>query len=255
MSPAEPPPPLTILQHTLLRRTQHVVAQEAKGVLAEYRGLVDEDDLLGAGNLAHYKAILRYDPQKGSNLEAYARPRVRGAMLRLVKAETRDKKLKRKMQVAAADRMAADPEDFDLMKLRDKRELVEDLLDKLSDRLASAMWLAGASEAKQQAADDPEAAADYAEALDALEVVLRPLPEQERTLLDMVFASDFLIDDVAEELNVDRKTVWRRLQRILEKLRRELYMLGVKRAPTAVVHPFVRPLLTPRAPPRSREEE
>jgi RNA polymerase sigma factor (sigma-70 family) len=255
MANSRPLPPLTIQQHRMAVRMEHVVAEQAKIVLGDYHGLVDEEELHSEGKLALCRAILRYDETKSSDPEAHARGRVRGAMLRLVKTETRARKLKRVMQRAAAERMATYVEDFDVMKLRDKREQVEELLDKISDRLASAMWLAGANEEKQQASDDPEAAAEYAETIAALEVVLKPLPEKERLLLDLIFASSFNLEDAAEEMGVDRQTAWRRLQRVLEKLRRELYMLGVARAPAAVVHPFVRPLLTPRAPRRSSEED
>jgi RNA polymerase sigma factor (sigma-70 family) len=244
--------PLTIKQHMLVKRAQHVVDEEAAWLGRKYRGLVDVDDLKSEGKLALYRSVLRFDEQVSPELVPYARRRVRGSMLRLVKAETRQAKVKRAVAVASAERMANYTDDFNIQKLRDDLDEIQRRIDLAASRHASAMWLAGANEAKLQAADDPEFAIEFGETIAALEAVLKPLPEKDRTLLDLVFASGFNLEQAGEELGVDRQTAWRRIQRILEKLRQDLTALGVTRAPSPAGYAVVRPLLVPRAPPNVR---
>jgi RNA polymerase sigma factor (sigma-70 family) len=244
--------PLTIKQHMLVKRAQHVVDEEAAWLGRKYRGLVDVDDLKSEGKLALYRSVLRFDEQVSPELVPYARRRVRGSMLRLVKAETRQAKVKRSVAIASAERMANYTDDFNIQKLRDDLDELQRRIDLAASRHASAMWLAGASEAKLQAVDDPEFAVEFGETIAALEAVLKPLPEKDRTLLDLVFASGFNLEQAGEELGVDRQTAWRRTQRILEKLRQDLTALGVTRAPRPAGYAVVRPLLVPRAPPKER---
>jgi RNA polymerase sigma factor (sigma-70 family) len=238
-------PPLTIKQHQLVRRALPMVDEEAARLKRKYGWAVEEEDLRSAGKLALYQCASRFDEQRRVPFEGYARFRVRGAMRSLVKAETRGARLKREMTRAAAERMADYHDDYDV--LRDDLTEIQRRLDLMCDRQASATWLAGASQARREADQDPEAAAEYAQVLDALEDVVAPLAKDERALLDLVFGCGFNLERTAEELGVVKDTAWRRIHRVLDKLRVALAALGVTRAPEPMSHPAVRPLLLVRA--------
>jgi RNA polymerase sigma factor (sigma-70 family) len=239
-------PVLTIAQHGLVRRALHVLDEEARRIKAKYGAAVDADDLTSKGKLALYQCVLRFDPQVCASFEGYARFRVRGTMLDHVASETIGARVRRRMARAGAERVATYHDDYDVM--RHDRAEFQRRLDLMCDREAAAMFLAGGGQARREAGDDPEAAAEYAEAIDALEKVVAPLGEDERRLLELVYASDFNLEEAGASLGVVKETAWRRIHRLLEKLRVALTALGVTRAPEPMKHPSVPTVLVPRAP-------
>jgi RNA polymerase sigma factor for flagellar operon FliA len=243
-------PPLTIKQHGLVRRALYVVDEEAAKVARRYGGLVPLDDLRTAGKLALYGCARRFVEGPGRTFEGYARFRVRGAMKDEVRCETREARVRREMARAGTNHMGDYHDDYDILR-HDPAEL-ERRLDAMCDEHATVMWLGGAMQARREAEQDPEAAAEYADTLAALDVVLGPIGEDDRTLLDLVFASGFKIEEAADALGVVRETAGRRLKRVLERLRRALAPLGVLAPPEPMSHPGVRPILVGRGPPREK---
>jgi RNA polymerase sigma factor for flagellar operon FliA len=239
-------PILTIAQHGRVRHALHVLDDEARRVKAKYGAWVDADDLTSKGKLALYQCALRFDPQVCASFEGYARFRVRGAMLNHIALQTIGARVRRRMARAGAERVATYHDDYDVM--RHDRAEFQRRLDLMCDREATAMLLAGGEQARREAGDDPEAAAEYAETIGALERVVAPLSEDERKLLDLVYASDFNLEDAAASLGVVKNTAWRRIHRLLEKLRVALRALGITQAPEPMKHPSVRAVLVPRTP-------
>lgn len=239
-------PPLTIKQHQLVRRALHVVDEEAAKIKSRYGAAVDTDDLKSDGKLALYQCARRFDEERCPSFEGYARFRVRGAMLGQVACETIAARVHRRMTRAGAERVADYNDDYDV--LRHERAEFQRRLDLMCEREAAAMFLAGGQQARREAADDPEAGAEYAEAIAALDTVMTPLGEDDRTLLALIYASDFNLEQAAAELGVAKETAWRRIHRLLDKLRVALVALGVTHAPEPMRHPRVRPVLVPRAP-------
>jgi RNA polymerase sigma factor for flagellar operon FliA len=240
---------LTIHQHGLVSRALHVVDEEAAKLRARFGDLVDANDLKSKGKLALYQCARRFDRQRCRSFEGYARFRVRGAMLDHVARETISARVRRKIERASAERVADYHDDYDV--LRDDRSEMQRRLDLMCAREAAAAYLAGAEQARHEAGHDPEAAAEYAETIAALDTVVTPLSEDERTLLDLLYASDFNLEQAAAELGVVKETAWRRIHRLLERLRIALVALGVTQAPEPMSHPSVRPVLVARAPPRT----
>jgi len=242
-------PVLTIQQHGLVRRALHVVDEEAAKTKSKYDDAVDADDLKSRGKLALYQCAQRFDKARCRSFEGYARFRVRGAMLDHVACETTAARVQRKIARASAERVADYHDDYDV--LRHERDEFQRRLDLMCEREVAAAYLAGGEQARREAGHDPEAAADYAETIAALDTAVMPLSAEERMLLDLLFASDFNLEQAAAELDVVKETAWRRIHRLLDKLRVALVALGVTHAPQPMRHPSVRPVLVPRAPRRA----
>lgn len=238
-------PALTIQQHGLVRRSQQVVDDEARKTKARFGAAVDLDDLKSTGKLALYECARRFDSQRCASFEGYARFRVRGAMMELVACETTSARVRRAIERASTERVADYHDDYNVM--RDERSEFQRRLDLMCARETAAAFLAGAEQARSEATHNPEAAAEYAEAIAALNRVIAPLGDDERALLDLVFASGFNLEQAATELGVVKETAWRRIHRLLEKLRAALAALGVTHAPEPMKHPLVGSVLIPRA--------
>ena len=233
--------PLTIAQHLMVSRALDVVDQELGRVLRRYGAAVDEQGARSDGNAALLASARRFEEGRGKSFATFARFRVRGAMLSHVRAATRRGAIKLKMLRALANRMAEYHDDFDV--LEHDRDECQRRLDAMGAEHAMAAALAGAEEARRQADDDAELAEEYVEAIEGLGKVVGPLGQEERRLLDLVFASDFNFHQAAEDLGVAKDTAWRRLRRLLVKLRRGLRQYDITRAPPPVDLPGVRPVL------------
>jgi len=222
-------PPLTLPQHLLVRDTLHVIEEHARYFERKYRGFIAGDDLRSEGKLALYAAARRFEPARGKDFDVYASYRVKGAMRRLVKAETRQARVTKDMELALLGRMADYADDFDILR-HDKAEF-QTRLDLLCEQASAAMFYAGAERARREAEQDPEVAVEYAQVLDALRALVVATVPEEREVLDLVFGHGFNLDEAAEAMGVVRKTASRRLAKVLAKLRYEFWILGVKGPP------------------------
>jgi RNA polymerase sigma factor FliA len=237
-------PPLTVAQHKRVRQALPIVEEEAAKLKRRYGASVDLGDLMSIGKLALYGCVRRFEPGPKRSFEGYARFRVRGAMHDDIRCATRQARIRREMARMGSNRMADYHDDYDI--LRHDRDEHQRRADLMTEHHATAMWLGGAMQARREAEHDPEAAAEYASIRARLELVLEPLSDDERKLLDLVFASWFKIDEAADALGVVRETAGRRLRRLLDRLRRQLIALGVTEAPEPMNHPGVRPFFVVR---------
>jgi RNA polymerase sigma factor (sigma-70 family) len=225
-------PALTIKQHNLVKRALHVVDQEALRVAAML-GLSPKhdrvDDFRSIGKLALYDAVTRLDETRG-NLESFGRLRVRGAILKTIKRETRAARIEVAMACAVAYRMADYWDDFNIL-VHDEPEC-ERRLHILLDSALAAMFASGVEHAQRDTADDVVVARDeYARAMAVLKEVVLALNPSERTLLDMLFGCGFDQHQAAEQLGVHKDTAWLRLKRLLARLRVEMEKRLVLAAP------------------------
>ena len=65
----------------LIESHQHIVVRLARQLACRTSHGITQDDLSGAGYLGLVEAAQRYDATQNDSFEAYARTRVRGAML------------------------------------------------------------------------------------------------------------------------------------------------------------------------------
>lgn len=234
MSPDEPV--LTIDQHLWVREALHVVDEQARHVAGMLHVSPDADmvdDWRSVGKIALYDAVRRFDPERKRKLATFARYRVRGAILNTVRAEKRHARIELALARAVAFRMSEYTDDYDI--LRHSPEELKRRLDMFCDSAAAVMFAAGAAEACAATADDPLVAAgerhEHARAVAVLQELVRALEPEERSLLDMLFGLSFDLQKAADQLGVHKQTAWRRLQRLLESLRRELHTRYVREAP------------------------
>ncbi len=255
--------PLTIDQHKKVRAALPLVEKHATHFEREYGRLVEGDDLRTVGKLALYAAARRFDEKRVtvpradetggmSGFEVFASYRVKGAMRNAVKAETKQERIKKEMDRAFYNRMAEYTDDFDI--LRHDQPEFQRRLDLMCQHALSAMFYAGAEQARREEEDDAETALAYAESLATLRTLVLALKPDERQVLDLVYGYGFNLDDASDAMNVARVTAWRRLHRVLESLRRELETIGLRDMP-APVNLSRPPLCLVRPPPLGRGEE
>jgi RNA polymerase sigma factor (sigma-70 family) len=233
--------PLTIKQHLMVSRTIDVVDEELERARYKYGTALDESDARSNANKALIACARRFEEGRGKSFATYARFRVRGVMLSHVRAAGRRDRILLQMRRALANRMAEYHDDFD--SARHDKDECQRRLDAMGAEHAIAMALAGGEAARLAAAEDSEIADEYIDAIEAVEKVVGTLDKEERRLLDLIYASDFTFEEVAAELGVEKGTAWRRLRRLLPKLRRELHKRGVKKAPPPMDLPLARPVL------------
>ncbi len=233
--------PLTIKQHLLVSRAIDVVDEEIERAQRKYGAALDEDAARSDAGRALMACARRFEESRGKSFATYARFRVRGVMLSHVRAATRRAGVLLAMRRALARRMAEYHDDFD--SVRHDKDEIQRRLDEMGAEHALAMALAGAEATRRAAADDPQGAMEWAEVIEALEKVVGALGAEERRLLDLVFASDFSLEEAAEDLGVVKETAWRRLRRLLVKLRRGMHAQKITRTPEAVDLPRARPVL------------
>jgi RNA polymerase sigma factor (sigma-70 family) len=227
------PPPLTIKQHAEVMGALFVVDEEAlrvAGMLHLPPKHHRVDDFRSIGKIALYDAVTRYDENRGS-FPAFGRWRVRGAILKTVKRETRDERIELEMACAVANRMCDYWDDFNILE-HDKAECSR-RLDVFFDAATVAMFVAGAEQALREANDDAVALRElYARAIEALREIVLALEDDERKLLDLLFGCGFNLHRAGEQLGVHKMTAWQRLQRLLTRLKRELHMRHVLEPPS-----------------------
>jgi RNA polymerase sigma-B factor len=185
---------------------------------------VDVDDLEQAGSIGLIKAVDRFDPARGVELGAYARPTVEGEIRRHLRDHGAIVRAPRRLYELNAR----------LRRLR--RELPRILGRPATDaELAEA---AGASEEDAAAADrlattltplpleaaEPATPDPYAEAEDRILLTscISRLRERDRTIVHLSFYAGLSQRQIARALGISQVQVSRSLSRSLERCRRQL---------------------------------
>jgi RNA polymerase sigma factor for flagellar operon FliA len=254
-----PAPALTMKHHQLVREALPVVGECASHVCWRYDlqgrperrhvhtgsagDCVGYSDMGTIGKLALYDAVQRYQEGRNRSFARFARYRVFGAMMNEVKATTRQRRIEREMLRAFAYYMADYVDDFNIMQ-HDRPEM-QRRVDVMCDAALAVMFVVGAEEARREAERDVLAdAEENADAIEALREIVAELDDDQRRLLDMLFAHGFDQHRVGEEIGVTRETVNRRMARLTADLKRLLKTFGIKRAPPLVQLGEVRPVLS-----------
>jgi RNA polymerase sigma factor FliA len=226
-------PPLTIAQHGLVRDAMHVIEVRAKQILREWPHQVEAGDLHTVGKLALYDAVSRFDPKLGVELGAFASLRVYGAMLDTIQAETKDDRIRLAVERVRARSTEYYTDDFNLLHHDD--EELRRRLDKFKEHVLAVAFTAGLEEAQHATAQDPIAERqEYARAMAALRNAVAGLEPPEQDFLASLFCDGLTLEELAAQLDRTKTIAWRRVQGILERLRKSLLRSGVKRAPRPV---------------------
>jgi RNA polymerase sigma factor for flagellar operon FliA len=195
---------------------------------------IDRDDLYGFGMLGLINAADSYEPARGLQFSTYAYTKIRGAILdelrrldflprgrrdkvreleRIVaELEQRDGIAPSLEQIARALDITVDEVDAILLTAKSAAQASIDedastgLLEKLSD----------------PSSDDPQGSAEWLETKRSLEVAIRALPQQDRTVITLYYGEELLLREIASVLGVTESRVSQIHTRALYRLNCEL---------------------------------
>lgn len=186
---------------------------------------VDADDLNSAGLVGLLQALRNYDPSSGSSFEAYARLRVRGAMLDELRRmdwvpRTVHEKARRIQDALCAleQKLGRSPTDAEMARAM-KLTLNEytDLLDEV--RPASFVCLDAAFDSESGDAcslyelvghpddEDPVEKVSRQELKEVILARLKVLPEMQRKVLALYYAEDMHLREIAEVFGVTESRI------------------------------------------------
>lgn len=223
-------PVLTIAQHKLVREVMHILEPLAKWVKKSFArfGILDLDDLQSIGKLALYRAVVRFHEELG-DWEPYAKLRAKGDMINAAKAESRAARVHQAALAAVAQHVAHRADNVNI--LHDTLAQMQILLDKICSATLLVQFAAGVEQAAREEANHDSDIEEYAAAITLLREAKATLPPDLQHLVRRVFQERTRYEDIGIELDVDRKTVARRLNRALDRLREYLAAHGVTHAP------------------------
>ena len=208
-------------------------------VAARYAGRgVDPEDLRQVGFVGLMKAINRFDPDRGIEFVAFARPTVQGEIQRHFRDKRRWIQLPRRLQeTKALLRGATETLTHQLGRAPTVAELAGHL-DVEEDLVLEAMTAedtftltsldaafvsddpAGAGPLDHLGIEDPSFA--LLVDLQALRPLLAALPPRERTILELRFFRDLTQTQIGEELGISQMHVSRLLAKTLRQLREQM---------------------------------
>lgn len=223
-------PALTLPQHKLVREVLYILEPLAKWVKKSFArfGLLDVDDLQSVGKLALYHAVVRFHAELGE-WDAYAKLRAKGDMINAAKAESRAGRVHQAALAAVAEHVAHRTDNVNI--LHDTLAQMQVMLDKICSATLVVQFAAGVEQAARDEANHDSEIQDYAAAISLVREAKATLSPEMQHLLRRVFQERMRYEDIGLELDVDRKTVARRLNRALDRLREYLVAHGVTHAP------------------------
>lgn len=223
-------PALTIPQHQLVREVLYILEPLAKWVKKSFArfGILDVDDLQSVGKLALYHAVVRFHEELGE-WDSYAKLRAKGDMINAAKGESRAARVHQAALVAVAEHVAHRSDNVNI--LHDTLAQMQILLDRICSATLVVQFAAGVEQVARDETNRGDEVQDYAAAITLLREAKATLPPDLQHLLRRVFQERIRYEDIGVELDVDRKTVARRLNRALDRLREYLVAHGVTHAP------------------------
>lgn len=181
------------------------------------------DDLVHDGTVGLLEAKSRFDPVHGVKFEAFAYPRVRGA---IIDGVARLKRHTRKVHAACKRLALMDGVMEEAGVERAERdhavdpEAVSGAIDAMLHGLAASFVLSSVAEVERS--ESPEDA--NIRRLDSrkLHSAVRALPDEDQTLLHALYVEDRVLEDVGSELGISKGQASRRHAKVLERLHARL---------------------------------
>ncbi|MBT9258357.1 MAG: sigma-70 family RNA polymerase sigma factor [Clostridiales bacterium] len=209
----------------LFRRAQAGDEDAAAQLVARHEGLVihvarrfssppsGREDLLQAGRLALWQAILRFDPDRGTSFASYAVPLILGEVRKAWEGLQGPFSLSRgQKELLGKVRRARD----ELLKAKGREPTLRELATAVgvSPEDLAALPMEGSLQDLAQVSPDPEAG------LAALtwSLFLEGLPPLERELLRLRFEKDLSQDETAQRLGISQAQVSRKERALRRRL-------------------------------------
>jgi RNA polymerase sigma-B factor len=199
---------------------------------------VDSDELQQVGFVGLVLAIQRFDPDRGSDFTAFAKPTVQGEIRRYFRDKRRWIRLPRRLQeTKAALREATDTLTHELGRAPTVDELAAQLAvspDLVLEALTADDAFSPLSLDAPMASDedgsysiaetvgDSEPRYDLLTDWESLKPLLQSLPERERRILQLRFFEDRTQSEIGAELGLSQMHISRLLAATLAKLRTQL---------------------------------
>jgi RNA polymerase sigma factor for flagellar operon FliA len=222
-------PPLSARQAQYAAELVPLIREQARSTARLVRG-AKIDDMIGVGNEAVMGIAIRFEPERGVPLGAYARPRLRWAML---DAAYRARGPEARVLARLAALKKQEPTEVGEREGASLSEIIEGpsprglAVARQHEKIASmaAAVFAGAPPDVEQAAIERET---YVLGVEALRASLSELEETERRLVQAFWYDGLTIDQVAARLDMNRTAVRRAHARIIKKLDLLLRKRGVR---------------------------
>ncbi|GER83408.1 sigma 28 (flagella/sporulation) [Thermogemmatispora aurantia] len=190
------------------------------------RSLLEVDDLIGYGMLGLINAIDRYDPTRGISFEAFASPRIRGAVIdqlralnwfsrsalqRIKQVEQTMAELERRLGRPARDEEMAAALGVSLRRYRRMLQEVGTVILSLDSPLhapESEGDLYSLGDAlEDHATPEPASAVERRELLQALSQAIEHLPRRERLLLALYYVEGLSMSEIGKILGISQSRV------------------------------------------------
>ncbi|RMG94620.1 MAG: sigma-70 family RNA polymerase sigma factor [Deltaproteobacteria bacterium] len=226
-----PRPSLSPAEEERIRRYLDAAEKVARSIGRKSEHLVssvDAEDLVSVAKEALVVAARRYDPEQGASFWTFARPRVAGAVMDVLRKQNRGVRQHRR----ALRRLEQEQRALDALTATASEALRQDAKARVdaAARLVQAT-VAGivarrtaAYEEEQLPADEtnPEAATIRKAMLAHLRDALERLSPEERALYEALYVEGATASEVGQRLGVHASTISRRHARLLERLGRAL---------------------------------
>lgn len=239
---SDPAGPFEAQQRALVEEAQHVIRPCAEAIVHRYwrffaGGYMKLEELLSVGTIALEDLARTPGAELIDDFPAYARFRVRGAMLNALGVERFHERVRKAADIAKEGYGAQFQDDnYDVSK-HDADE-ARRRYRAFANGLLAATFMAGVEEAVRTT--DHEAREEqqlYEHALRVLVPALAHLAEQERKLLVLVYRDKLPLTKAHEQLGVAYIWARRHHEKALAQLREALIAAGVDRAPRPALLP------------------
>lgn len=248
------PAPDDAQHRALVEEAQHVIRQCAEAIVRRYwrffaGGYLKIDDLISIGTLALDDLARTPGAELIDDFPAYARFRIRGAMLDALGVEGFHERVRKSADVAKESYGAQYRDDnYDVSK-HDADE-ARRRYRAFANGLLAATFMAGVDEARSTPDHEERAEQQaYEHALRVLVPALAQLAEEERGLLVLVYRDNMTLKKAHEQLGVTYIWARRHHDKALAQLREALIAGDVDRAPRPALLPDIAGALAARAPP------
>jgi RNA polymerase sigma factor (sigma-70 family) len=204
-----------------------MVPDIARGVFAASPGVLAREDLVSLGHLGLVDAATLFEADRGHAFEAFARPRIEGAMKSGVRAELVRRRRRRRTRRAARLGYASACTEPGIVgregaasSPRSRSSVTHAHLGALADAL-----LLGGPSGRPDRAFERCQSTSYLRAVVA--ALFDALSEADQTFLELVFEEDATYEEVAGALGLSLATVKRRAKKLLKRLGIQLRARGL----------------------------
>lgn len=223
--------PLTPVQRAIVTAAMDEFVELAATLAKRLRANVD--DLRSAMHLQLVQSVTVYEPSRNVPFNGYAYRGVLGAMLDAVSVDRRELAWKVVGEMyRTEDGMMHDDESADTLDLESDVTPHEVASSSLRARAAIFVVRVAWQQTSTGGEDDAIDKLERDRIFRALEMTLPTLTEREQRVLRLIHAEGMKLQDIAEQLGVDKRTVQRTHDAACEKLGTALRRVGIAAAPS-----------------------